>query len=77
MGDQEERIICPGLEREDLDIENSLRPKKLEDYVGQDKIKDNLKMSYMLQSDALLPPIRFAAHQKSFSRRPYVRGFFH
>ena len=44
MGDQEERIICPGLEREDLDIENSLRPKKLEDYVGQDKIKDNLKI---------------------------------
>jgi len=44
MGDQEERIICPGLEREDMDIENSLRPKKLEDYVGQDKIKENLKI---------------------------------
>jgi len=44
MDDQEERIICPGLEREDIDIENSLRPKKLEDYVGQDKIKENLKV---------------------------------
>ena len=33
MGDQEERIICPGLEREDLDIENSLRPKSLDDYL--------------------------------------------
>lgn len=44
MDEQEERIICPGLEREDLDIENSLRPKKLEDYVGQDKIKENLKV---------------------------------
>ena len=44
MDDLEERIICPGLEREDLDIENSLRPKKLDDYVGQDKIKENLKV---------------------------------
>jgi len=44
MDEQEERIICPGLEREDLDIENSLRPRKLEDYVGQDKIKENLKV---------------------------------
>ena len=44
MDELEERIICPGLEREDLDIENSLRPKKLDDYVGQDKIKENLKV---------------------------------
>ena len=44
MNEQEERIICPGLEKEDIDIETSLRPKKLEDYVGQDKIKENLKV---------------------------------
>ena len=44
MDEQEERIICPGLEREDIDIENSLRPRKLDDYVGQDKIKENLKV---------------------------------
>lgn len=44
MNEQEERIICPGLERDDLDIETSLRPKKLEDYIGQDKIKENLKV---------------------------------
>lgn len=44
MEEQEERIICPGLEREDIDIENSLRPRKLDDYVGQDKIKENLKV---------------------------------
>ena len=42
MDELEERIICPGLEREDIDIESSLRPRKLEDYVGQDKIKENL-----------------------------------
>ncbi len=44
MGTEEERIICPGLENEDIDIETSLRPKKLEDYVGQDKIKENLRV---------------------------------
>ncbi len=44
MDEQEERIICPGFSNEDTEIENSLRPKKLEDYVGQDKIKENLKI---------------------------------
>ncbi len=44
MDEQEERIICPGFSNEDNEIENSLRPKKLEDYVGQEKIKDNLKI---------------------------------
>ena len=44
MDEQEERIICPGFSNEDTEIENSLRPKKLEDYVGQEKIKDNLKI---------------------------------
>ena len=42
--DEEERIICPGFSNEDSELENSLRPKKLEDYVGQEKIKENLKI---------------------------------
>ncbi len=41
---EEERIICPGLEKEDIDIETSLRPRVLEDYIGQDKVKENLKV---------------------------------
>ena len=44
MDEQEERIICPGFSSEDTDLENSLRPRKLDDYVGQDKIKENLKV---------------------------------
>ena len=44
MDEQEERIICPGFSNEDTDLENSLRPRKLDDYVGQDKIKENLKV---------------------------------
>lgn len=44
MDDNEERIICPGLEREDIDIDTSLRPRTLDEYVGQDKVKENLKV---------------------------------
>ena len=42
---EEERIICPGLiEGVDEDIEVTLRPRTLEDYIGQEKVKENLKI---------------------------------
>ena len=44
MGEDEERIICPGLGTMDVDIETSLRPKNITDYVGQEKVKENLKV---------------------------------
>lgn len=44
MGEDEERIICPGYEPSDSDIETSLRPRVIDDYVGQDKVKENLKI---------------------------------
>ena len=37
----EERIVCPGAREEDIE-ENSLRPKWLKEYTGQDKVKENL-----------------------------------
>lgn len=37
----EERIVCPGMKSEDHE-ETSLRPKWLNDYMGQTKVKDNL-----------------------------------
>ncbi|WP_456408532.1 Holliday junction branch migration DNA helicase RuvB [Caldithrix abyssi] len=36
------RLARPGLLEEDLEIENSLRPQSLKDFVGQQKVKDNL-----------------------------------
>ena len=39
--DDEERIVCPGMKAEDRE-ETSLRPKWLNDYMGQTKVKDNL-----------------------------------
>ena len=42
--DFENRIVSTGYAPEDSDIDASLRPKTLNDYVGQDKAKENLKV---------------------------------
>ncbi len=42
--DFENRIMNTGYNAEDSDVEASLRPKRLEDYVGQEKVKDNLQI---------------------------------
>ena len=39
-----ERIAEPTFRPEDVDIEYSLRPKTLTEYIGQDKVKENLKI---------------------------------
>ena len=40
----EKRVISTQMQEEDYKIETSLRPQKLEDYIGQEKIKDNMKV---------------------------------
>jgi holliday junction DNA helicase RuvB len=40
----DERIIGSQMLEEDADIELSLRPKKLNEYIGQDKVKNNLEV---------------------------------
>ncbi len=42
--DFEERIIAPDFTNMDSDIEVSLRPKVLGDYIGQEKAKENLEI---------------------------------
>lgn len=42
--DFENRISAPDYIPEDGEIENSLRPKHLEDYIGQEKAKENLSI---------------------------------
>ena len=39
----EKRVISTRVQEEDIKIESSLRPQKLEDYVGQEKIKENIE----------------------------------
>ncbi len=36
------KVIRPGLLEEDLEIESTLRPQSLDDFIGQQKVKDNL-----------------------------------
>jgi len=40
----EERVVDPAENTEEVELDVTLRPQKLADYVGQDKIKDNLKI---------------------------------
>ncbi len=42
--ENENRIITSTMQNEDVDIENSLRPKSLDDYLGQEKTKEQLKI---------------------------------
>jgi holliday junction DNA helicase ruvB len=42
--DTENRIVTPDLSPEDTDLEFSLRPRQLIDYIGQDKAKENLSV---------------------------------
>ena len=42
--DNENRIISPDLEETDKDIELSLRPHTLNEYIGQEKAKEDLKI---------------------------------
>lgn len=42
--DFENRIVAPEYTEEDNDVELSLRPRKLNEYIGQEKVKENLKI---------------------------------
>ena len=42
--DYENRIVAPEYNYQDEDVEITLRPKRLDEYIGQDKAKDNLSI---------------------------------
>jgi len=39
-----ERMTSPEIRNEDLKYENTVRPKNFEEFIGQDKVKENLKV---------------------------------
>lgn len=41
---EKSRLISPEMEEEDFEGEQSLRPRTLDEYIGQEKLKDNLKI---------------------------------
>lgn len=42
--DFENRVIAPEYSPEDAEVENPLRPRTFQDYVGQEKVKENLEI---------------------------------
>ena len=42
--DYENRMVEPGYTPEDQAVENPLRPRTFSEYIGQDKVKENLKI---------------------------------
>jgi Holliday junction DNA helicase RuvB len=42
--DFENRVVAPEYSQEDADVENPLRPRTLSEYIGQDKVKENLSV---------------------------------
>jgi Holliday junction DNA helicase RuvB len=44
MEEQDSRIISGEIVPEEVRVENSLRPQVLDDFIGQDKLKENLKV---------------------------------
>ena len=47
------RMIETSLKEEDIRVEGSLRPKQLDDYIGQSKIKENLKILKRQRNDRI------------------------
>ena len=43
-GEADARVTAPALHAEDMDIELSVRPTTFDDFVGQEKLKDNLRV---------------------------------
>ena len=53
------RMIETNITEEDIKLEGSLRPQTLDDYIGQSKIKENLKVyitAAKQRGDALVRP---------------------
>ncbi|MFU0832740.1 MAG: Holliday junction branch migration DNA helicase RuvB [Oscillospiraceae bacterium] len=42
--DFENRVVAPEYEPEDAEVENPLRPRSFSEYIGQDKVKENLSI---------------------------------
>ena len=51
-----ERVVIPDIKEEDAEIELSLRPRKLSEYIGQDKVKETIAIfikAALLRGDTL------------------------
>src|SRR5512147_188019 len=45
MRDEEDRVVAGGFADEDLSLDTTLRPPTLEEYIGQESVKANLRVA--------------------------------
>ena len=71
-GDATDRFVTGNLTSEDLDVERSLRPQRLDDYCGQGHIKDSLRILIQAAQTGRRPFVRSAKIFPHFcgERRP-------
>ena len=61
----EKRMISTEFTEEDMPIESSLRPMALADYIGQEKVKKNLKV-YIEAAKSIV----FSTDRRDLERQP-------
>ena len=70
----ERRVIETKFTEEDIRIEGSLRPKTLDEYIGQDKIKETLKIYIDAAKKRKDPWITCCSTGLRVWERPPLRG---
>ena len=69
----EKRVISTQVQEEDLKIEKSLRPQTLDDYIGQQKAKENLKIYIEAGIPRPCAVLRTARTWKDHARRNHCQ----
>ena len=54
--DLENRVVAPDYNPEDAEVENPLRPRQLSEYIGQQKVKENLAVFMEVKHLKPTPP---------------------
>lgn len=56
MYDEDNRLITSSKFQDDIEVENTLRPQTIDEYIGQEKVKSNLKV-YMYAANQRKEPL--------------------
>ena len=65
----DERILSAKPRGDESSIETTLRPRRLAEYIGQDKVKENLRIALAAAQKRYIRFVVFAAHTKKWFLR--------
>ena len=67
---EEDRLIDSELDEEEIQYDNKLRPDKLTEYIGQQKVKENLEISSKASENPIDPEmVRFRVQVGAFKEK--------